>query len=651
MALTRQPCDIKTKVIISLNKLSDRDTFCIASSQLESIAKTLSNDNFAPFLSCLAATDSSEKSPVRRQCVRLVTVLSAAHGDACSPHLAKMVASVVRRLRDHDSGVRNATVEAVAAMARNITKAPFNAILKPLVDCMFHEQDYNSQVGASLCLAAAVEAAPEVDTVELKKLLPKLSKLVKNDGFKAKAALLSLVGSIVSVGGGSSRNALTNLVPCVVGYLSSEDWGVRKSAAETMVKIAVVESSFVVELRGLCLSSLENRKFDKVKIVRETMNRALEAWREIPDVHEKESLLRSQSKSLSKETSGESSTRISPRTSCDSSYTAAQRKKKAGLSRSSSISSNSSVTSSHRRSVSKNDNVKSNVARSLKVEFKNNKIEADESLATSLDFGPEDDRTPNNFNVHLAESENCFNSLPSRGSSGKSHLFNNLRYTSRVVPFCEDDHPQASVVSADQIAVEDIPESQKEFEGISLIHEQLAQIENQQSNLLELLQSFIGSSQSGMNSLEKRVNGLEKALDEMSHDLGISTRRISDNDTAGNTCCLLPGAEFLSPKFWRKTEGQSSNGRFSFSSRNQPIYNKPNKSNKDETSETSKLESPKCQQFSCKSKNKEDDANLELHMPRRTFNKLPIDKNLHACSAGAALVRNVRQETYATGRV
>ena len=34
-------------------------------------------------------------------------------------------------------------------------------------------------------------------------------------------------------------------------------------------------------------------------------------------------------------------------------------------------------------------------------------------------------------------------------------------------------------------------------------------------------------------------------------------------DPHGNTCCMLPGAEFLSSKFWRKTHGRDSIVRFS----------------------------------------------------------------------------------------
>lgn len=68
----------------------------------------------------------------------------------------------------------------------------------------------------------------------------------------------------------------------------------------------------------------------------------------------------------------------------------------------------------------------------------------------------------------------------------------------------------------------------------------------------------MGSSQKGMSSLEKRVDGLEKVLDVMSQDLGISSRRFSSTDSGGNACCMIPGAEFLSPKFWRKNEAVSS---------------------------------------------------------------------------------------------
>ncbi|XP_022843085.1 TORTIFOLIA1-like protein 3, partial [Olea europaea var. sylvestris] len=103
---------------------------------------------------------------------------------------------------------------------------------------------------------------------------------------------------------------------------------------------------------------------------------------------------------------------------------------------------------------------------------------------------------------------------------------------------------------------------QRECEDLSLIRKQLVQIENQQSNLLDILQKFIGSSHIGMRSLETRVHGLELALDEISFDLAVSTGRMSRN-AAGATCCKLPGAEFLSSKLWKKRVGRFSTSPFS----------------------------------------------------------------------------------------
>lgn len=65
------------------------------------------------------------------------------------------------------------------------------------------------------------------------------------------------------------------------------------------------------------------------------------------------------------------------------------------------------------------------------------------------------------------------------------------------------------------------------------------------------------------------MHGLELALDEISYDLAVSSWRMTKTDSNRTTCCLLPGADFLSSKFWRKTEGRYSTSRF-FSNRGTP---------------------------------------------------------------------------------
>ncbi|PIN18037.1 hypothetical protein CDL12_09293 [Handroanthus impetiginosus] len=523
MTISKQASgELKTRVNSCLNKLSDRDTLSMAANELESIAKSLPNDAFAPFLNCLSATDSSEKSPVRRHCVRLLGVLSTAHGDALSPHLSRMISAVLRRLRDPDSAVRSACVDAVSSITTHVNSPPFNAILKPLVDALFHEQDLNAQIGSSLCLSAAVEAASEPDAAELRKLVPRALKLVKSDCFKAKPSLLSFIGSIVAAGCVKGKSLLSSVVSTVVEFLSSEDWAARKAAAEVLEKVAAAETKFAAEFKDSCVAALESRRFDKVKNVRETMNRALEMWKNLPAI--------SEDASSPKDTSSNGHSPVPLSGSPNNICLETPQTKKMVQTRSPSSSCSSTTTSSQKSILVNGDDSK-----------------------------------------------------PRFYSASKLNLRRNFR--SRVVPFnCNDN-----VTGLDEYAVKDNFENQKEFEDLSLIREQLLQIENQQSNLLELLQRFMGSSQKGMSSLEKRVDGLEKVLDEMSQDFAISTRRISWTDSGGNSCCMIPGAEFLSPKFWRKTDGQNFNSKF-YSYRNQSSHGM---AHIDRSAEISKLDSPR----------------------------------------------------------
>lgn len=59
------------------------------------------------------------------------------------------------------------------------------------------------------------------------------------------------------------------------------------------------------------------------------------------------------------------------------------------------------------------------------------------------------------------------------------------------------------------------------------------------------------------------MHGLELALDEISYDLAVSSGRMSYANTPRATCCLLPGADFLSSRFWKRPEGRQSTPKFS----------------------------------------------------------------------------------------
>ncbi|MFS8020643.1 putative MT-associated protein TORTIFOLIA1/SPIRAL2 [Helianthus anomalus] len=507
------PQDLKHRVTTCLNKLSDRDTIAVASSELESIALTLNHTSFAPFLTYLTNTSSSDKSPVRRQCIRILGFLSTTHGDALSPHVYKMISAVVRRLRDPDSAVRSACVGAVTSIASEITSLSFSNLSKPLVEAVMTEQDQNSQIGSALCLSAAIEAAPDPEPDKLQKLLPRVLKLVKSDGFKAKPALLCVIGSIAGAGGtGLNRNSLSLLVNCLVEFLSSGDWAARKAAVEALGRLAVTEKENLTAFRSSCLASLENRRFDKVKIVRESMNQTLELWKEIPG-HLDEVL-------ASPQLNGSSSTKVtvletSPEETLPvSKHSPIQR---------------SSPTKTQSRSPPKSNYRKHSA-----------------SFARKMDLDQETDIKVN-ISVPVAASDTVDTDKSIILETEKRLPSNKSRFGSRVAPSIDDCE-----FDIDANPIEYVYGNHDEVEDLSRIQKQLVQIENQQSNLMKLLQKSIGSSRSGMNSLESRVNGLEKALDEMSYDLALSTGRVSSADS----CCT--GSEFSTPNWWR-TEGSFHN--------------------------------------------------------------------------------------------
>ncbi|KAK4753586.1 hypothetical protein SAY87_001690 [Trapa incisa] len=552
--------DLKSRVISSLNKLSDRDTVAVAVSELQSIVQSLTPDTFSAFLSCIHSTDDSSKSAVRRQCVHILALLSQSHGEDLSPHVSKMAAIIVRRLRDPDSSVRAACVAAVSAIAANIPRSPFSAILKPLTDALATEQGANSQIGAAMCIAAAVDAtAAGMEAEQLRRLLPKAGKLLKSEGFKAKAAVLGMVGSLIGVGGVVSEGILEWLIPLVMGFLNSDDWAARKAAAEALGRVADEERELASEHRASCLKCLEARRFDKVKIVRETMNRSLELWKEI--AYSSDEISASSHSSSSSPGNGVAgcfpSLSRSPR---DISRKSGELKKPVPTIRSSPCAAPGTIikVEGHQKTTIKTPN--SSI--SSRSEQENCSFVEPHSLKSAS----EHDDAKTHYGVPQSDENGSKGSCrPETKQSFFGKIADNKMHKSgsRIVPLSDPEKYELEpCVSGIETSTEDY-DNEKEMQNLSMVHKQLAQIEKQQSSLFELLQKFIGSSQNGMNSLETRVQGLEIALEEISYDLGLPGGRFPNGDYSGNTCCKLPGADFLSSKFWRKAEGQYSISRLS----------------------------------------------------------------------------------------
>lgn len=252
---------LKTKVFSLINKLADRDTYSPAAAELESIASSLDVSLLPTFLSCILSTNSSDKPAVRKECIHVISTLASSHN--LSPYVTKIVNNLIRSFRDKNSFIQATCISTISSLAARVTSSAFVTVLKLLSDALFTEQDLNAQVGAALCLAAAIDAAVDPEVARLGRMLVRLEKLVKNDAFKAKAAGLVVIGSVIGSGAGSG-SGLKGLVSCLLGFLSGEDWAARKASAEALWKLAIVEKEAMAEFKGNCLKIFESRKFDKV---------------------------------------------------------------------------------------------------------------------------------------------------------------------------------------------------------------------------------------------------------------------------------------------------------------------------------------------------------------------------------------------------
>lgn len=231
-----------------------------------------------------------------------------------APLVPRLVAAALRRVRDPDSSVRAALVDAARAIAGAAAPPSAPAALGPLADAVLHEQDQCAQLAAALAAAAAVEAsAPTADLADyLLALLPRLLKLLRSAAFKAKPALISLIGAASAATDGEGA---ATAVPCLRDALAGDDWAARKAAAEALALLALEHGDDLAAHKPSCIAVFEAKRFDKVgplynivqifcswicfrvdisrfflamqvKIVRESMNRMIEAWREIPDAEE-----------------------------------------------------------------------------------------------------------------------------------------------------------------------------------------------------------------------------------------------------------------------------------------------------------------------------------------------------------------------------
>lgn len=205
--------ELKQRILTSLSRLGDRDTYQIAVEDLEKIVVSVSDspEILPVLLHCLFDSFSDPKAPVKRESIRLLSFLCLSYSDLTPSQLAKIISHIVKRLKDADNGVRDACRDAIGSLSAQFLKENEEVLngncvgsslvglfAKPLFEAMA-EQNKSLQSGAAICMGKMVDSATEPPVAAFQKLCPRISKLLNSPNYITKASLLPVVGSLSQV--------------------------------------------------------------------------------------------------------------------------------------------------------------------------------------------------------------------------------------------------------------------------------------------------------------------------------------------------------------------------------------------------------------------------------------------------------------------
>ncbi|KAF8389491.1 hypothetical protein HHK36_026186 [Tetracentron sinense] len=545
--------ELKHRVVLALNKLADRDTYQIGVEELEKTAEGLTPEGVAPFLSCIIETDSEQKSAVRKECIRIMGTLARFHEGLLGPHLGKMITSIVKRLKDPDSVVRDACVETVGVLASKLrnrggeSDGVFVVLVKPLFEAL-GEQNRQVQSGSALCLARVIDNTNDPPVSVLLRMLTRIVKLLKNPHFMAKPAVIELIRSVIQAGGAPTHSALSAAVTSIQEALKSSDWTTRKAASVALREIVASCGSLLGSFKASCIHSLESCRFDKVKPVRDSVLQALQYWRSLsgPDSPEP-----SEAGSSTKENfcGGDYSDRTSI---SDGGW------KDVDLKRIGTVSMKKRVPLTVRKTCQNHvENPQHSKAKDWHIEIAVPKTHAI-SLVDAHNEESEGScvtKTIERMNANARDVQDIgFKYAPmddEQDCSSMSTLVTG-NFESKHVTIAHDSLQEGGLMkpmemnqrsAAEEIGSEEIySERMRERKSLdstvteltsrsvngcclqtanemSFIRRQLLDIENKQSNLMDLLQVLMGSTMESLSMLQSKVLGLEHAVDKIAQDL------------------------------------------------------------------------------------------------------------------------------------
>ncbi|KAL2496290.1 Microtubule-associated protein TORTIFOLIA1 [Forsythia ovata] len=573
--------ELKQRILTSLSKLADRDTHQIAVEDLEKIIEALLNDGVSMLLNCLYDASNDPKPAVKKESIRLLAVLCAAHTDSTATHLTKIISHVVKRLKDSDSQVRDACRDTIGSLAALYLKGGggsdgvVSLFVKPLFEVM-NENNKAAQGGAAMCMAKMVECASDPPLTAFQKLCPRVCKYFNNAHFMAKASLLQVVSSLLQVGAippQSSEPLLQSIHDC----LGSSDWAARKAAADTLCVMALHPSSLTTEGAASTLNVLEAFRFDKIKPVRESMMEALQLWKKIAGKGDGSSDGEAceLADSLDKKNIPNPDERVSEKSANNSS---------SGSSPSDSVSKGKGSHILDKAVGILKKKAPGLTDRELNPEFFQ-KLETTGSGDLPVEvilprrcLNPsnsqnEEESGPNDTDPGGRTRVNCQQGVGSlklknknmaRGTHGE--IFREWYLDDRS----DSNQRDSSSMLADFSKNTSRPEGFVNNKGNWLaIQRQLLQLERQQSHLMNMLQDFMGGSHDSMVTLENRVRGLERVVEDMARDFSISTGGRGGSNMVGfEGSTNRPVGKYNGfPDYSNGMLGKGNDGRMSFGER------------------------------------------------------------------------------------
>ncbi|MCO5564593.1 hypothetical protein L7F22_018258 [Adiantum nelumboides] len=552
--------ELKQRILVALGRLADRDTQQIGIEELDKLVETISPDCVAVFLSCLYDSEMQQKSVVKKECVRLFSSLAALHADLLVPHLTKIIASIMRRLRDPDSSVRDSCVEAIASLSARMLCPPTSSssglekengtqnasaltlatFSKPLFDAL-SEQNKSVQTGAALCLARVIESAKSPPVSALSRLCPRICKFMSNPNFLARSALLGVVGSLSQVGA-LNQQQLALVMPCVYEALESNDWATRKAAAETLGRVGTNLGPALSSFKTTTLQVLETTRFDKVKPVRDSISDATQVWKNLPDGAEL----------------GVSMQRLELHSHTENSFTAT---KSPGNGNKVESSPNQLANSSEKPLEAVKKRVHLLTDKKLNPEFFQKLAAKDPDdwqveVAVPRSFPPQ--KSQDELGVTEGHLENS-GSLPEQlvavkntpgqriSSNGKGNdltspgtrsltadEIHSLRTHGSIKSSCRDvlldrstpkNTPYTDLDESGcgiELSSNGLHLASSEMSKFNVIQKRLIQLEQQQSSLLRMIQDIMVSSQENMSVLKARIWDLENVVESLVGDVGFA---------------------------------------------------------------------------------------------------------------------------------